>query len=121
MAEALLNHFGGDNYSAFSAGTQPGKVRTQVIQLLNEEGIDTSNLFSKGLNQFIGQKFNWVITTCDQAKQECPYFSGAQAQIHWSLPDPSESTGTEIEIMEKYKQVFVQLKALIQQFIVKNS
>jgi protein-tyrosine-phosphatase len=89
MAEALLRHLGGERVVVFSAGTEPATVHPKALALLQKEGIDTSGLYSKSVNQFIGQDFDYVITVCDKAREACPNFPGDPEQIHWSFPDPS--------------------------------
>jgi protein-tyrosine-phosphatase len=89
MAEALLRHLGGNRVEAFSAGTHPGRVHPMALSVLQREGVDTSRLFSKSMEQFLGQHFDYVITVCDNARESCPVFPGDPERIHWSFPDPA--------------------------------
>jgi arsenate reductase len=82
----------GDHYIAYSAGTNPKGVDPRIIAVMNEIGCDISQQTSKGLDQFVDQQFDYVITLCDQAKERCPTFSGAAA-IHWSFDDPAAAEG----------------------------
>jgi arsenate reductase len=88
IAQAILNHHGGDRYEAFSAGTTPTSVRPEAIKVLQEIGIDTSYLRSKPLTEYWGQKFDLVVTVCDNAKESCPFFPGAKKMVHAGFPDP---------------------------------
>jgi protein-tyrosine-phosphatase len=56
---------------------------------MQEIGIDIRDQQSKDLTKFLGQKFDWVITVCDRAKESCPAFFGSHS-THWSLPDPED-------------------------------
>jgi arsenate reductase len=77
MAEGLLRHEAGDQFEVESAGTKPGTVRPEAIAAMGELGIDISGHRSKHVDEFSGQKFDYVITVCDNAKESCPVFWGA--------------------------------------------
>lgn len=89
MAEAILRHVGGSKVEVYSAGSEPGRVHPVAIQTLTAMGISTEGLTSKHLKEFLGQRFDYVITVCDSARESCPVFPGNPMQIHWSYPDPS--------------------------------
>ena len=78
MAEALIRHEAGDVFQVFSAGTHPAQVRVEAVAVMRELGIDISAQQSKPLTEFEGQNFDFVITVCDRAREECPIFSGGQ-------------------------------------------
>ena len=63
-------------------------MRPEAIQAMSEIGIDISNHRSKSVEEFIGQRFDYVITVCDNAKESCPVFPGNAARIHQSFDDP---------------------------------
>ncbi len=91
MAEALSNHFFKDKIEAFSAGLEPKEVHPLAKKVLEEMGIETHNLRSKSLSEFDNWEFDMVVTLCDSAKENCPYFPNARAHIHAPFPDPSET------------------------------
>ena len=105
MAEGLLRAVGGQQFEAFSAGTEATHVRPLAIRAMAELGIDISGQESKTLERYLDQPFDKVITVCDQANEACPVFFGAKQRLHWSLPDPSEATGTEAEQLTVYRLV----------------
>ena len=90
MAEGILRHDGGQRFDVHSAGTNPGTVRPEAIQVMNEIGIDISAHRSRSVDEFLGQDFDYVITVCDRAKQQCPVFPGAEP-IHWGFDDPADA------------------------------
>jgi arsenate reductase len=90
MAEGILRNLAGDRYDVFSAGTHPKGMHPQTIETMKEIGIDVSGQASKDVNQFLGEQFDYVITVCDRAKQQCPVFPGAEP-IHWGFDDPAEA------------------------------
>ena len=77
MAEGLLRHDAGDRFEVFSAGTKPSRVRPEAIAVMRELGIDISGHRSKSVDEFTGQQFDYVLTVCDNAKESCPIFPGA--------------------------------------------
>ncbi|MDO6718034.1 metalloregulator ArsR/SmtB family transcription factor [Psychrosphaera sp. 1_MG-2023] len=90
MAEALLRHKAADYFEVYSAGTQPDTVDVRVIEALGQFGIDTTGLVSKNINTFEGQIFDYVITLCDKANNECRSYPNALKQLAWDFPDPKE-------------------------------
>jgi len=116
-AEILLRRKGGAAFEAFSAGTEPGAVRALTLRVLQEGGFDTSGLRSKSVHEFLGQRFDHVITVCDQARQSCPVFPGSGESLHWGYEDPSEAGGTEEEKLAVYRRAFTQIGDRIGQFV----
>jgi ArsR family transcriptional regulator len=94
MAETLLKHKAGDLFNVFSAGTSPSKVDQRAIDTLSKFGIDTKSLVSKNLNEFKGISFDYVITLCDKANNECRSYTDAVKQLAWDLPDPKKINDT---------------------------
>ena len=97
MAEALLRDKGGDAYEVVSAGTETATVRPLTLRVLEEAGLPTQGLRSKSVTEFMGRRFDYVITVCDAARQACPVFRGEGERLHWSYPDPSVAEGTDDE------------------------
>lgn len=95
MAEGLLRSFAGKEYEVFSAGTHPIPVRVEAVGVMREIGIDISDHFSKSVDRFIHEPFDYVVTVCDSAKESCPVFHGARGTLHWSIKDPVGVGGTE--------------------------
>ena len=90
MAEGLLRHIAGDRYDVFSAGTAPKGLHPRTVDVMKDVGIDVSRQRSKDVQELYGQKFDYVITVCDRAKQNCPVFPGSQP-IHWGFDDPADA------------------------------
>ena len=106
IAEGLIRHEASERFEVFSAGTQPTEVRKEAIQVMRELDIDISAHRSKPLNDFVGQEFDFVITVCDKAREECPIFAGAPERLHWPFEDPAAF----IEIGEARLQAFRKLR-----------
>lgn len=114
MAEGLLRTLGGAQFAAYSAGTEATQVRPLAIHAMAEVGIDISGQQSKTLDCYLGDTFEAVITVCDDANEACPVFYGARRRLHWSLPDPSQATGTEKGQLAVYRQVRDELRRRIE-------
>src|SRR5258707_1079774 len=76
MAEGLLRHEASDRFEVFSAGTKPTQVRREAVEVMKEMRIDISGHRSKGVDEFSGQRFDYVITVCHNAQESCPVFPG---------------------------------------------
>jgi protein-tyrosine-phosphatase len=73
MAEAALRKLGGDRFEVHSAGSAPAaEVRPEVLRLLTQRGYDPTGLRPKGQELFEVYRWDYVITTCDEAREACP-------------------------------------------------
>ncbi len=105
MAEAIVNHFLGDYWLAFSAGTQPsGYVHPLALHALAEIGIQHTGE-STSVDRFRGETFDAVITVCDDAAENCPVWLGKGKRVHIGFPDPAKVVGSEAEKMIVFRQV----------------
>lgn len=103
MAEGIANYYGKGKLIAFSAGANPAGVNPYAIKVMKEIGIDISHQRSKKTDEFAGKQFDYIITLCESAKQECPFFPGQSIRIHWDIKDPATATGTEEQIMTEFR------------------
>jgi arsenate reductase len=105
MAEAIVNHFLPDQWTAFSAGTQPaGYVHPLALQVLAEIGIQHTGA-SKSVEVFRGQPFDRVITVCGDAEENCPVWLGKGIRTHIGFPDPAKATGSPEEMINVFRKV----------------
>ena len=117
MAEGLLRARAGDRFEAFSAGNEATEVRPLAIAAMAEIGIDISGQHSKTTADLGGQRFDYVITVCDDAKEACPYYANAAHQIHWGFDDPAAATGTDDERLAVFRRVRDAIDARIDEFV----
>ena len=120
MAEGLLRALYGDLYEAYSAGTEPRDVSPYAVRVMSEIGIDIGAHHSKGMAEYFGQQFDYVVTVCDHAKESCPYFPGAKKMLHQSFADPSALTGTEGEITAGFRQIRDEIRSWIENEFVNS-
>ena len=111
MAEGYLRHYLNEKglteaaNNVRSAGTHPTEVNPYAVKVMKEAGIDISGHKSKSLQKYINDEFNYIITVCDQAAEQCPTFPGEGLRFHWPFEDPADATGTEEEILHKFRKV----------------
>ena len=117
MAEGMLRAWGGDRFEAHSAGNEVSEVRPLAIRAMSEIGIDISGQHSKSVSDFAGQQFDFAVTVCDDAKEACPYFPGAETQLHWSFDDPSAARGTDDERLAVFRRVRDEIAGNIRRFV----
>ena len=116
MGEGLFRQKGGDRYEVQSAGTQPTHVRSEAITVMRELGIDLSGHRSKSVDGFARQSFDYVVTVCDNARDNCPVFPGAAKRIHWSLEDPAAVQGDEAVRLAAFRRIRDQLREHVATF-----
>ena len=122
MAEALLNHKGQPNFTAFSAGSHPsGTPRPEALEQLRMARIPTEGLRSKSWDEFAAAgapHLDFVFTVCDNAAKEvCPYWPGQPMTAHWGIPDPAAVKGTPEEIARAFRDAFMVLDRRIGLFL----
>lgn len=117
MAEAFLRQWGGDRYEAFSAGTEPGEVRPEAVAVMREIGIDISAQESKGVEGYLGDSFDRVVTVCDHARESCPVFPGATRTSHWPFEDPAAAGGDAGARLDVYRRVRDEIGERIRRFL----
>jgi len=107
MAEGFFRQYWGHNYNVYSAGTKKHGMNERAVRVMSEAGIDLSTHFSKTVDELPQITFDFVVTVCDSAKENCPYFSGGK-MIHVGFQDPPALTKDMIheeEILKVYRKV----------------
>jgi arsenate reductase len=104
MAEGLINSFFKEKYIGYSAGTEATQVKPLAIAAMKALGIDISRQYSKTIDNFKDKEFDMVITVCDSANENCPFFPRAKTRLHLPFDDPSDSKGTPEEKLKAFMQ-----------------
>jgi arsenate reductase len=120
MAEGLANHFLGDRFQAFSAGTEATQVNPLASRVMLELGIDLSRHRSKTMDEFVGAKFDYVITLCGDANEKCPLFFGGVKREHIGFDDPSRLKGSDNEVLPEYRRVRDEIRQRLTQFLLEE-
>jgi arsenate reductase len=106
MAEGLVNHFLGDRWEAFSAGTEPAEsVHSLAVKAMADLGIDISAQRPKLAGEFDQTRFDLVVTLCDSAAQNCPLCLGWKQAVHIGFPDPAAATGSDEGRFTSFRRV----------------
>lgn len=119
MAEGWLRHLAGDRFAAHSAGVLPCYVNPDAISVMREAGIDISGQRSKGVGEFLGQHFPFVITVCDPAKTACPIFPGVSQREHWPIEDPVEAAGDKEAKIAVFRNTRDEIRDRVKEFIAR--
>ena len=108
MLEGVINHYGNDQFRAFSAGSNPaGYVHPMSIKTLEKSGIFKSDYISQSWDEFSDMIFDLVITVCDNAAGEtCPAYLSSAPKVHWGVEDPAKFEGNEEEIENEFQRIF---------------
>jgi arsenate reductase (thioredoxin) len=117
MAEGLVNHFLGDRFEAYSAGTEATLVNPLAIRVLAELGVDISGHYSKTLDAFAGEQFDFVITLCGSANEQCPLFFGGVRRVHIGFDDPSRLVGPPDELLPEFRRVRDEIRVTITDYL----
>ena len=113
IAEGLLRFFGQGDFAVFSAGSEPTAINPTVLQVMQELGIDISHQRSKSIDEFRGQRFDYVISLCETAREICPDFPDDELHIHWDYSDPDAVNGDEAERYDAIRKVVRELSERI--------
>jgi len=117
MAEGFLNRLGAARFEATSASTEPGTLHPLAVQVMAEEGIDISGQHAKSIDAFLQERFDYVITVCDDANETCPVFPNARHRLHWSFPDPSRAQGTREKRLAVFRAIRDAISARVEEFL----
>ena len=117
MAEGLLKHICQDKYDIHSAGTKPSIVRPEAIKALAEIDIDISNNRSKSIDEFADKKIDFILTVCNNAKENCPYFPAQTKIIQHTFEDPADVEGDEKTRINAFKRIRDEINEYLPSFL----
>jgi arsenate reductase len=117
MAEGLLKAIAGDRFDVSSAGVDPTHVRPEAIEVMREIGFDISSHRSKSVDEFSGEEFDYVVTVCDNARDNCPVFPGSATRLHWSFEDPAAVQGSLEERLAEFRHCRDLIQGRLQTFV----
>ena len=120
IAHGYLQHFAGNRAEIYSAGVETHGVNPKAIATMQADGIDISQHTSNHINEYLGTPFDFVITVCDHAKEQCPILPGHATTFHHNFPDPAKASGTEEEITEAFAAVRNMIREYCKTFVEKH-
>jgi arsenate reductase len=118
MAEGLARALAGAGVEVASAGTRPNPkgIHPLAVELLREKGIDASAQRPKHVDDLRGE-FDYVITLCDSAAQECPTFPARRARLHWGLPDPDLAGGDPARERALFREIGDEIERRLREWL----
>jgi arsenate reductase len=109
-----------DNAQIYSAGIETHGVNPRAIATMKEDGINISNHTSNNVDEYGNIDFDFVITVCDNANEQCPVFLTKAKKFHHNFPDPAKAKGTEEEIAEEFRKAREMIKEYCDNFVKEN-
>lgn len=120
IAEGYLRHFAQNKAEVYSAGIETHGVNPRAIAVMAQDSIDLSGHTSNHVDEYADIEFDFVITVCDNAKENCPFFPSKAQKFHHNFPDPAKATGTESDILDAFREVRGQIKTYCRDFVAEN-
>ena len=118
MAEGLLRKAAGDIADVYSAGTKPAHdVNPLAKEMMIENGIDPSEHRPEKIDQHLDKEYDIIVTTCDKAKESCPFFPGNVQRFHWGLEDPAAVEGDKSVRLAAFRKTFAELSQRIVELV----
>jgi arsenate reductase (thioredoxin) len=117
MAEGWTHHLLGNRIDAYSAGTAASRLDLRAVQVMQEAGVDISDYRSKNISDLEKTDFDYVITVCDNARENCPWFPAKVRLLHQSFQDPpelAEKAGTEDDALVFYRRVRDEIRSFVE-------
>ena len=108
MAEGWGKHLYPGRFDFYSAGIEKHGLNPLAIKVMAEAGVDISAQYSKLLSELEPVAFDYVITVCDHANEQCPFFPGKAIRLHQEFPDPprlARTAASEEEALGHYRSV----------------
>jgi arsenate reductase len=117
MTEGFLRELGGDRLTVRSAGISPTGLDSRATSVMAELGIDISGQISDHVSRYLQDRFDFVITVCNNAEKNCPIFPGETKRLHWPFDDPAAATGTDEELLAEFRRIRDEIKAQVETWL----
>ncbi|MCL6473120.1 MAG: arsenate reductase ArsC [Firmicutes bacterium] len=114
MAEGWARHLKGDSIEPYSAGIEAHGLNPLAVEAMNEVGVDISKQRSKLVTELLSIPFDYVVTVCSHADENCPIFPGKTKVIHFGFDDPAKAEGSHEEKMAVFRRVRDEIRAFIE-------
>ncbi len=117
IAEGYLRQFANNRAEIFSAGIEAHGLNPRAVAIMKEDGIDISDQTSNLITDYLGIDFDFIITVCDNAKENCPFIPSKAVRLHHNFSDPAKTKGTDAQITEQFREIRDQIKQYCKEFI----
>ena len=116
IAEGYFRKYSKGKVDIHSAGIEAHGINPKAVEVMKEAGIDISGQDSKTIDRYLNQHFDYVITVCGNARENCPYFPGSSISIHQDFPDPANAIGSDEIVMQEYRKVRDSIDQFVKDF-----
>jgi arsenate reductase (thioredoxin) len=120
MAEGFLKELGKGRFEVFSAGIAPVGINPYAIKVMQEVGIDISNQSSDAISRDLLDRVDLLITLCGDARESCPLVPVKVEKRHWGLEDPARAEGSELEVLEKFRDIRELIRASVEELLLEQ-
>ncbi|MBZ9729875.1 arsenate reductase ArsC [Salegentibacter sp. JZCK2] len=121
MAHGYLKHFAKERAKIYSAGIETHGLNKKAVAIMKDDGLDISYHTSNNVDEYKDVEFDFIITVCDHANENCPFIPSKNAvRLHHNFKDPSKIEGSEEEIQEAFKTTRNDIKAWCEKFVNDN-
>ncbi len=119
LTHGFLEKFVEGKANIYSAGIETHGLNPNAVKTMAEIGIDISNYTSNNVLEYQNIDFDYIITVCDHANENCPYFPSKAVRIHHNFTDPAKATGTKEEIAKQFAEVRDEIAVFAKNFVEK--
>lgn len=120
IAHGYFKLFSNNRANIFSAGIETHGLNKNAVETMKRDGVDISNHTSNLVSEYLDIKFDYIITVCDHANENCPYIPSKNAvRIHKNFTDPSKIINS-IDSEKDFDLCRNEIKKFTQNFYNKN-
>jgi arsenate reductase len=120
IAEGWIRHFAKEKAQVYSAGIETHGVNPKAIATMKDAGIDISAHTSNHIDEYRNIPFDFMITVCDHANENCPYFPSNAKRFHHNFRDPAKMKGTDEEIWKAFAGTRDEIRDYCNEFVNTN-
>jgi arsenate reductase len=118
MAHGYLNQFAANQATIYSAGIETHGINPGAAAIMKEDGIDISEHTSNHVDEYADVDFDYIITVCDHANENCPFIPSTNAvRLHHNFHDPSKLVGTDEEKHAAFLKARTEIKEYMKAFV----
>lgn len=121
MAHGYLNQFVNEKANIYSAGIETHGLNPGALSIMMEDGLDITHHTSNHVDEYAQVEFDYIITVCDHANENCPYIPSKKAKrLHHNFFDPSKVIGTDDEKHAAFLKARNEIKDYFKKFVEEN-
>ncbi|NRA50424.1 MAG: arsenate reductase ArsC [Phaeodactylibacter sp.] len=115
MAEGYLKFYSDGKLDVQSAGLNAQQLNPYTVRVMEEDNIDMSGHFAKSVDEFHDQRFDYLVTVCDEATDADLSGIEYENKFHFSIPDPALAKGADAEI----ESTFIDVRETVKRYMLK--